>query len=1741
MGVRIASTATTSGLALLMPAPARPSLTSFLEILTNASDEEAGGSELMNSGAETEADSSLANGAASSQEDSALPSGTGDENVRATADRPSVAQKLPSTAQRLSGGESASRTNNGSSGFVNGEPARATSIATDVLIRAGVPTFSSYAMPFSRTGNSGIAFPTSPANSPGQEIPGNTTVNPGANSAAEAGAASRPANGQGPISIVSASEKVSFTSTSTVAPLAQTKTSTAEKPSGPENGRWAKSGSFGVVDGERARTMAGLKSALISSTATSFVPTAQPFQTASASGDTAARMPVGSLEQEASRGSAMRDGAKTYADASVGKLVATQQQVAPLRSIAGNGIAAGTAAVRPSDPIEPSSPVKANVQASLLPERTSSAIAKGEGWRGMLDDSSVSIPSQSAVSGLPAQLVPVSAPSVETSARPFADAAVARRSANSSIESGERSPANELGALTSAPKTTFSPSRLALISAGPYATSFQRTLASVPEVDISGLRLMGVETSTHPDAKIISTSAPAAVSGSSAPAPQTTRPTGGAIQGTQPSASDKEASERVLMNATVTTQVSEAFVHVSLPVPVSSSFAQPPAQARAFRSGFEPATVAAPEQQVSGSGLVDPNARTIPIVLSADAPVTATVSGSSASLPIQTKPMADIVQEIVPTDLDRKAVENILTNATVKTQVNQTRISVSSPVAEPNPLVRRPTQTNPVSTGIEQEAVAAPEQKASGSGLVDPNARTIPIALSTDTSVSATIPSSSSQSPAQTRQTINVVQENVPGNSEKPASGNVLVDGTVKTQVNQPPVQVALPVAVSSSPAQQPARASTFRNGFDPMRMPMAAPEEQVPGNGLRNDGARTIPTMLSADASVTATISSSSAQLPIQTKPIAGIVHEAIPSQSNKESFGIGPMDTTVRTQVDQPPVQVALPVAVLSSSAQPPAQTSLFRNGSEPPPLAAPQGQISENSMVDPAAWNLTSALNTDTSTPATISTPSTRPPKQTRPTIEIVQGMTPSAPDKETSETVGMNSSVDAQAVKTSGPVSSPAAIPSAFSYSSAPIEPSSDRFEQGLVSAPATKEQVSAIGLTDAGAQRISATVSVSSPELAPISISSAQAPIQSTPTANTAEMAMPQASEKEPSGSFLINATVKAQVDPTSVPVSLPVTASSLSPQPPMQIRPTIEFVRGMTPSIAEGRGPGNVLVNSSPNMQAITPPVPVSSSAEISSSFERPATEIDPSGARFEPALVSAPTTKEQVSGDGFTNAGVQKIPTVPSVSISEQAPISDAPSQPPMETASSFSIVQLPPSSAAKQENSENGSNGICVEADEVIGIANQQQQTQSPVPVEHGRIGSAADVLSDTHVEALTDQAPSGREDRARTIVGPTSASAEIVNVQGASAMQELTPQQTVSPSAPDVKPSRQIAMPQKTAAPQQTAIPSNPLGRTAPQIAPDHDKPAIPADSEAGPDTQSDIAAPATDGVFILPEALPMAAVAADNESGNRPTGNAIEKAAASASGSRNPMLAKGADAATSKTTDGASDAGGNVQHGAQNTPQSSQGTQADLTHVADAAPRSIDSEASQAQTQAQAIPLQFAAPGAAVAHRAPEASGAATGSGEQQVVAAPMHSDGGEAVATSSVNTAKLMQTMSESEMHVGMRSSEFGDISIRTSVTQQQMVTRILLDHSDLSQAISAHVSTMQAKLGEELGLNASIEVHSLGSQLSGEQGQSSPRDQRAFNQSAQGGSVQSVPEEEPGLSMAALANAGNGSRLDIRA
>jgi hypothetical protein len=140
-----------------------------------------------------------------------------------------------------------------------------------------------------------------------------------------------------------------------------------------------------------------------------------------------------------------------------------------------------------------------------------------------------------------------------------------------------------------------------------------------------------------------------------------------------------------------------------------------------------------------------------------------------------------------------------------------------------------------------------------------------------------------------------------------------------------------------------------------------------------------------------------------------------------------------------------------------------------------------------------------------------------------------------------------------------------------------------------------------------------------------------------------------------------------------------------------------------------------------------------------------------------------------------------------------------------------------------------------------------------------------------------------------------------------------------------------------------------------------------------------------------------------------------------------------------------------------------------------------------------------------------------------------------------MATSGINAAKLIQTMSESEMRVGLSSSTFGDISIRTSISNHQMLAQISLDHSELSQAISSHVSSVQTKLGDEYGLRASIEVNNLASPHSGEPGHPSRREKATPDGSLPAQTVTYSGEEGSNLSQEGIVSAGNETRLDIRA
>ena len=153
------------------------------------------------------------------------------------------------------------------------------------------------------------------------------------------------------------------------------------------------------------------------------------------------------------------------------------------------------------------------------------------------------------------------------------------------------------------------------------------------------------------------------------------------------------------------------------------------------------------------------------------------------------------------------------------------------------------------------------------------------------------------------------------------------------------------------------------------------------------------------------------------------------------------------------------------------------------------------------------------------------------------------------------------------------------------------------------------------------------------------------------------------------------------------------------------------------------------------------------------------------------------------------------------------------------------------------------------------------------------------------------------------------------------------------------------------------------------------------------------------------------------------------------------------------------------------------------------------------------------------------------------------AAPMtqsHLDGADAAGTAGVNTARVIQSMSESEMRVGMHSVEFGDISIRTSITQQQLVAQITVDHRDLGNAISSHIPLAQSKLGDDYGIHASIEVSQSGASFSGERQNPQQQEQREFVRSLHppGTSFEAETNRAAPVPVPVLDDA---YRLDIRA
>ncbi len=75
-----------------------------------------------------------------------------------------------------------------------------------------------------------------------------------------------------------------------------------------------------------------------------------------------------------------------------------------------------------------------------------------------------------------------------------------------------------------------------------------------------------------------------------------------------------------------------------------------------------------------------------------------------------------------------------------------------------------------------------------------------------------------------------------------------------------------------------------------------------------------------------------------------------------------------------------------------------------------------------------------------------------------------------------------------------------------------------------------------------------------------------------------------------------------------------------------------------------------------------------------------------------------------------------------------------------------------------------------------------------------------------------------------------------------------------------------------------------------------------------------------------------------------------------------------------------------------------------------------------------------------------------------------------------------SSAQLIQSAGQTEMRLGMRSAEFGNISISTSVSHQAISAQISLDHTELGRALAVHLPAIEEKLGSAYGLHARVEV-----------------------------------------------------------
>jgi hypothetical protein len=339
------------------------------------------------------------------------------------------------------------------------------------------------------------------------------------------------------------------------------------------------------------------------------------------------------------------------------------------------------------------------------------------------------------------------------------------------------------------------------------------------------------------------------------------------------------------------------------------------------------------------------------------------------------------------------------------------------------------------------------------------------------------------------------------------------------------------------------------------------------------------------------------------------------------------------------------------------------------------------------------------------------------------------------------------------------------------------------------------------------------------------------------------------------------------------------------------------------------------------------------------------------------------------------------------------------------------------------------------------------------------------------------------------------------------------------------------------QPQAASNRTTVETNELSKDQPVSVnsldtSDFDGSAVPTKSIEMQSAASGTFASADGTPLQQPMPFPMVATPPGKQGGIDGASNTTPKMGSARSTAANQIFVSATNLGSGKTGESANSPNDTSTH-------SSQGTQAQPTQNSGASPRIIDISAS--HPNAQTAANQTISNLTTTAPRLATTPGDASHTGAQRQVAPSTDQEYVPTMASSAISNARLMQTMNQSEMRIGLSSNAFGDISIRTSISGHELVAQISLDHGELSQAISAQVSSMQTRLGNEHGLHALIEINNHASSQSGDAGGSSQRERGSHTAPLPKSSTVALADEGSALSQETILNTAIENRLDIRA